>query len=151
MGASDRAGSLGQVVLHNLKLGGLKGPLWPVNPARARLYQAERRNRRDMAVMLLVDVSGSTDSWVAGDKRVIDVEREALLLDCIALEGMAEPYSVLAFSGEGPQAVVVRSIKRFDQPDDARWRFALPAWNPSTTLVHRAVGLSTQAPPGWVL
>ncbi len=88
-------------------------------PLEQRLYQAERRNRRDMAVMLLVDVSGSTDSWVAGDKRVIDVEREALLLVCIALEGMAEPYSVLAFSGEGPQAVVVRSIKRFDQPYDA--------------------------------
>lgn len=88
-------------------------------PLEQRLYLAERRNRRDMAVMLLIDVSGSTDSWVAGDKRVIDVEREALLLVCIALEGMAEPYSVMAFSGEGPQAVVVRSIKRFDQPYDA--------------------------------
>ena len=66
--------------------------------------------------MLLVDASGSTDSWVAADKRVIDVEREALLLVCIALEGLAEPYSVQAFSGEGPQAVVVRSLKRFDQP-----------------------------------
>ena len=88
-------------------------------PLEQRLYQAERRNRRDMAVMLLVDVSGSTDSWVVGDKRVIDVAREALLLVCIALEGMAEPYSVLAFSGEGPQAVVVRNIKRFNQPYDA--------------------------------
>lgn len=87
-------------------------------PLEQRLYQGERRNRRDMAVMLLVDASGSTDSWVVGDKRVIDVEREALLLVCIALEGMAEPYSVLAFSGEGPQAVVVRSIKRFDERYD---------------------------------
>ena len=31
---------------------------------------------------------------------------------------MAEPYSVLAFSGEGPQAVVVRSVKRFDERYD---------------------------------
>lgn len=85
-------------------------------PMDQRLYQTERRNRRDMAIMLLVDASGSTDSWVAADKRVIDVEREALLLVCIALEGLAEPYSVQAFSGEGPQAVVVRSLKRFDQP-----------------------------------
>lgn len=87
-------------------------------PLAQRLYQAERRQRQDLAVMLLVDVSGSTDSWVAGHQRVIDVEREALLLVCIALEGMREPYSVLAFSGEGPQAVVVRSIKGFDQPYD---------------------------------
>jgi nitric oxide reductase NorD protein len=87
-------------------------------PLEQRLYQNERRSRRDMAIMLLVDVSGSTDSWIAADQRVIDVEREALLLVCIALEGMAEPYGVLAFSGEGPQAVVVRSVKRFDEPYD---------------------------------
>jgi acetyltransferase len=31
IGASDREGSLGSVVLHNLKLGGFKGPIWPVN------------------------------------------------------------------------------------------------------------------------
>jgi nitric oxide reductase NorD protein len=85
-------------------------------PMTQRLYQADRRSRRDMAIMLLIDISGSTDGWIAADKRVIDVEREALLLVCVALEGMAEPYSVLAFSGEGPQAVVVRSVKRFDEP-----------------------------------
>ena len=87
-------------------------------PMAQRLYQSERRGRRDMAVMLLVDVSGSTDGWIAADKRVIDVEREALLLVCIALDGMAEPYSVLAFSGEGPHGVVVRSVKRFDERYD---------------------------------
>ena len=31
IGASDRLGSLGSVVLRNLKGGGFKGPLWPVN------------------------------------------------------------------------------------------------------------------------
>ena len=87
-------------------------------PMAQRLYQTERRSRRDMAIMLLVDVSGSTDGWIAADRRIIDVEREALLLVCIALDGMAEPYSVLAFSGEGPQAVVVRSVKRFDERYD---------------------------------
>jgi len=87
-------------------------------PMAQRLYQSERRSRRDLGVMLLVDVSGSTDGWIAADRRIIDVEREALLLVCIALDGMAEPYSVLAFSGEGPQAVVVRSIKRFDERYD---------------------------------
>jgi len=89
-------------------------------PMDQRLYQTERRSRRDIAVMLLVDVSGSTDGWIASDKRIIDVEREALLLVCLALDGMADPYCVLAFSGEGPRAVVVRSIKRFDQRYDDR-------------------------------
>ena len=31
IGASDRAGSVGSVVLRNLKGGGFKGPVWPVN------------------------------------------------------------------------------------------------------------------------
>lgn len=83
-----------------------------------RFYRQTQRSRRDLSVMLLVDVSGSTDGWIAGARRIIDVEREALLLVCEALEGLQAPYSVQAFSGEGPDAVVVRSIKRFDERYD---------------------------------
>ncbi|MHC8350783.1 nitric oxide reductase activation protein NorD [Pseudomonas sp. RT4P38] len=79
------------------------------------LYQTQRRGRRDMAIMLLIDVSGSTDSWLSSHRRVIDVEREALLLVCLALESLGEPYSVLAFSGEGPQRVTIRTLKAFDE------------------------------------
>jgi nitric oxide reductase NorD protein len=43
------------------------------------------------------------------------VEREALLLVCIALEAMGERYTVQAFSGEGPGSVTVRSLKAFDE------------------------------------
>lgn len=81
-----------------------------------RLYEAERRGRRDLAVMLLVDISGSTDSWVSGNCRTIDVEREALLMVCMALQSLGEPFGVLGFSGEGPNGVVVRAIKRFEEP-----------------------------------
>ncbi len=35
IGASDRAGSVGSLVLRNLKQGGFKGPIWPVNNRRA--------------------------------------------------------------------------------------------------------------------
>lgn len=85
-------------------------------PLPQRLYQSERPARRDMAVMLLVDVSGSTDGWVAGNRRVIDVEREALLLVCIALDRLGERFCVQAFSGEGPHGVVVRNVKGFGEP-----------------------------------
>ncbi len=79
------------------------------------LYQTRRTASRNMAITLLIDISGSTDSWVAANRRVIDVEREALLLVCAALEGLGEPYSVQAFSGEGPNAVTVRQIKDFEE------------------------------------
>ena len=68
-----------------------------------------------MAIALLVDASGSTDAWVSGSRRVIDVEREALLLVCIALETMRERYTVQSFSGEGPGSVTVRALKGFDE------------------------------------
>jgi nitric oxide reductase NorD protein len=84
-------------------------------PRAERLYQTLRPARREMALALLIDVSGSTDSWVSGNRRIIDVEREALLLVCIALETMRERYTVQAFSGEGPGAVTVRSVKAFDE------------------------------------
>ncbi len=41
IGASDRAGSVGAVVLRNLKQGGFRGPVWPVN-ARRDIVAGER-------------------------------------------------------------------------------------------------------------
>lgn len=89
-------------------------------PLAQSLYQSLRPARRDLAIVLLVDVSGSTDGWISTHRRVIDVEREAVLLVCIALDGMGDRYSVQAFSGEGPAGVVVRAIKGFDERYDAR-------------------------------
>lgn len=95
----------------------------PMNPA---LYQSRRRNRRDMAILLLTDISGSTDGWISAHRRVIDVEREALLLVCIALAELREPYAVQAFSGHGPLGVTVDTVKGFDEPygDDVALRIA---------------------------
>ena len=75
------------------------------------LYQTRRVAEKNITLCLLVDVSGSTDSWIANNRRVIDVEREALLLVAIALQSLGEPYNILAFSGEGPQSVAVREVK----------------------------------------
>ncbi len=85
-------------------------------PLTQRLYQTQRDVHRDIATVLLVDVSGSTDSWVAAQRRIIDVEREALLLVCVALDGLRQPYAVQAFSGDGAERVTIRNVKRFDEP-----------------------------------
>ncbi|MBB6599588.1 hypothetical protein [Luteimonas sp. MC1825] len=82
---------------------------------REGLYEARRPGRRSIAVSLLVDASGSTDSFIGDGRRVIDVEREALLLVCMALQGLGEPFSVMAFSGEGPHGVTLRMLKAFDE------------------------------------
>lgn len=85
-------------------------------PPSDRLYRARAPQRREAAIALLVDASGSTDSWVGGQRRIIDVEREALLLVAEALDALGEPHAIHAFSGEGAQRVVVRALKRFDEP-----------------------------------
>src|SRR5690606_40598196 len=51
-------------------------------PGDDRLYVASRPARRDLAITVLVDTSGSTDSWVTENLRIVDVEREALLVVC---------------------------------------------------------------------
>ena len=79
------------------------------------LYQTRRTAERNLAITLLIDISGSTDSWISTNRRIIDVEREALLLVSVALDGMGEPWSIQAFSGEGPDAVIVRQIKGFEE------------------------------------
>jgi nitric oxide reductase NorD protein len=99
-------------------------------PMSDGLYETRRAARRNMAISLLIDTSGSTDGWVSANRRVIDVEREALLLVCIALEGLAEPYSVHAFSGEGPHGVTVREIKRFDERYDNAVALRIAALEP---------------------
>src|SRR3546814_14973428 len=85
-------------------------------PMPQALYKQQRPQRRDMAITLLIDISGSTDSWLSADQRIIDVEREALLLVGIALERLGEPYSIHAFSGEGPNDVTISPTKPFPEP-----------------------------------
>ena len=94
------------------------------------LYESLRPGKRDMAIMLLIDISGSTDSWLSSTQRVIDIEREALLLVCAALEGLNEPYSVQAFSGEGPHGVTVSAVKGFDEHYDTRIAQRIAALEP---------------------
>lgn len=80
------------------------------------LYRQQRQQARNIAIVLLVDISGSTESYLTDNRRIIDVEREALLLVAIALQHMGEPYSIQAFSGDGPRGVTISTLKHFKEP-----------------------------------
>jgi nitric oxide reductase NorD protein len=82
-------------------------------PGDDRLYVTARPARRDLAIALLVDVSASTDAWVTERLRIVDVEKEALLVVCDALDALGDPYAILAFSGEGPEDVALTPLKAF--------------------------------------
>ena len=95
-------------------------------PGDDRLYAGSRPARRDLAIVVLADVSASTDAWVGGRLRIVDVEKEALVVLLEALAALGDRHAVLAFSGQGPRAVHVRTVKAFDDTtgDDVRRRIA---------------------------
>ena len=68
------------------------------------------RTERSMAVMFLVDMSGSTKGWVN------ECEREALVLLCEALEVLGDRYAAYGFSGSTRRRCELFRIKRFDEP-----------------------------------
>jgi nitric oxide reductase NorD protein len=95
-----------------------------------RLYIMNRMARHELAIALLVDSSASTDSWVAGNQRIIDVEKLALLIVCEALDRLGNRYAIMAFSGEGPHNIALWPIKRFAEPNDTAVRQRIAGLGP---------------------
>ena len=77
-----------------------------------RLFTQVRRLDRDTAVMLMVDVSGSTKGWIN------DAERESLVLLCEAVEILGDQYAIYGFSGMTRKRCELYRIKRFDDAYD---------------------------------
>ena len=59
----------------------------------ARLFMRRQRSERSLAVMFMVDMSGSTKGWIN------DAERESLVMLCEALETLGDRYAIYGFSG----------------------------------------------------
>jgi len=81
--------------------------------ASERLYKHRKRDDRELAVMVLLDVSNST-AFQLGHSRVIDVERQAMLVLAEALSELGDVFSIYAFSGYGRTQVDILRLKDFD-------------------------------------
>ena len=73
------------------------------------IYTRLHPNERSIAVMFMVDMSGSTKGWVN------DAEREALVLLCEALNTIGDQYAIYGFSGRTHRRVDVYRVKQFDE------------------------------------
>ena len=78
-----------------------------------RLFTRMQREERNIAVMFMVDMSGSTQGWVN------QAEREALILLAESLETLGDRYAIYGFTGMSRKRCEVFPVKRFDQPYDA--------------------------------
>ncbi len=87
-------------------------------------YLAQVRHERDLACLLLADLSLSTDAWISDTHRIVDVIRESLLLFAEALSATGDPFGLYGFSSLKRQNVRFHILKDFCQPynDTARGR-----------------------------
>lgn len=77
-----------------------------------RLFTKKHKLERNIAVMFMVDMSGSTKGWIN------DAERESLVLLCESLETLGDRYAIYGFSGMTRKRCEVYRVKRFDEPYD---------------------------------
>ncbi len=83
--------------------------------AGARLYLDQRKRERHIASLLLADISLSTEAWVGGNKRVIDVIRDSLLLFSSSLAESKDPFALYGFSSIRRTDVRLYTIKVFSE------------------------------------
>lgn len=90
----------------------------------SRVYIKRDKKDRDVTTAFVVDMSSSTDRKIDGRKRIIDIEKEALLLMSEALEAIRDEYAIYGFSGSGredSQFYVVKELgERYDDRVKAR-------------------------------
>lgn len=96
-----------------------------------RLYIKRIKQQRDVAVLLLADLSRSTSNIVPGtSSSVLDIEKEAIVLFCEALEVVGDAYAIAGFSGTGRLGVDYFRIKDFDDIMDDSVRGRISAVSP---------------------
>ena len=82
---------------------------------------------RDLAVIVLMDLSESTNEAMAGsDKTVLQLTREAATLVATAIDGIGDPFALHGFASDGRHDVQYYRFKDFSQhyDDDAKSRLA---------------------------
>lgn len=95
-----------------------------------KLYKRMDSGSRDLACLLMADLSLSTDTWVNDQHRVIEVIRDSLFLFNESLMATGDPFAIYGFSSRKRDPVRVHQIKTFDEPGKAEVRGRIQAIKP---------------------
>ncbi|MDG6778244.1 VWA domain-containing protein [Thiomicrorhabdus sp. zzn3] len=75
---------------------------------------------REVSVVILLDLSESTNEFVGGEeKTILEVTQEAAILVSHAINGIGDQFAVHGFSSDGRHDVQYTRFKQFDEPFDA--------------------------------
>ncbi len=80
-----------------------------------RIYVRREKREREVAAAFLVDLSGSTSRQVEQGRRIIDIEKQGLVLLCEALTAIGDQFAVYGYSGQGRHQVDFVVVKGFDE------------------------------------
>jgi nitric oxide reductase activation protein len=83
------------------------------------IYFRKVTNRRDTIAAVVVDASSSTDETV-NDRKIIDIEKDAIAVLAAALQKIGDDFGVFSFFSLGRHKVFFESVKDFDEPWDSR-------------------------------
>lgn len=78
------------------------------------VYIRRDKRIRDVAVLFLLDMSSSTSEKLNG-KRVIDIQKEAMVLMAEALDSLGDPYAILGFTSDGRFRIDLFAVKDFGE------------------------------------
>ena len=82
-----------------------------------RIMMRSVRKIRDISVMVLLDLSESTNEKVSGqDYSVLDLQRQATVLLADAINKIGDPFAIHGFCSDGRHNVEYSRFKDFDQP-----------------------------------
>lgn len=113
-------------------------------PDRQDWYRDLRNKERDLACLLLADLSLSTDAWVDDHGRVIDVIRDSLFLFTEALSATGDRHALWGFSSRR-RMVRMHCIKGFADTDGAAVRGRIAAIKPGFyTRMGAAIRFATR-------
>ena len=111
--------------------------------AEPGLYRDLRVGDRDLACLLLADLSLSTDAWINNEERIIDVIRDSLFLFSESLAATGDRFGLYGFSSRHRDHVRFLHIKTFEEKYDGRVRGRIAAIKPGfytlASVVSRAV------------
>ena len=84
-----------------------------------RIMMRSVRKTRDISVLVLLDLSQSTNDKVAGQEHtVLDLTRSACALLADAIQKVGDPFAIHGFCSDGRHDVHYWRFKDFDQPYD---------------------------------
>jgi len=80
-----------------------------------RIYSTTERKHRDLSVMVLLDISNSTNEKVkTADTSVLELEIQATSLLAYAMSELDDPFAISAFCSDGKEDVHYYRIKDFN-------------------------------------